>query len=57
MLEDKAKEIKEEGVFKTYLGGREEAVYVHNNDVWVVREKDDELYSVWNPTNDVLITR
>jgi hypothetical protein len=50
-----AEQIKEEGVFETYLGSKEEAVYVHNDDVWVIREKDNKLYSVWNPTNDILL--
>jgi len=57
MLEDKAREIKEEGVFETYLGGEEEAIYVHKDDVWVIREDSQGIYSVWNPSNDLLITR
>ena len=57
MLEDKAQEIKEEGRFETYLGSKDEAIYTHENDVWVIREKNGDLYSVWNPTHDVLITQ
>jgi hypothetical protein len=50
-----AAQIREEGTFETCLGGPEEAVYVHNNDIWVIREKAGEVYSVWNPTEDVLL--
>ena len=57
MTEQLAAEIKRDGEFQTYLGGKEEAVYTHNNDVWVIREKDGVLYSVWNPTHDLLYTQ
>lgn len=58
MLEQTAQEIKDNGEFRTYLGSEEEAVYVHKNDVWVIREDSQgDIYSVWNPTNDVLVTR
>jgi len=51
-----AQMIKQEGVFQTYLGGPEEAVYWYNKDVWVVRvDSGGKLVSIWNPTNDVLI--
>jgi hypothetical protein len=47
--------ILENGVFQTYLGTQDEAVYWYEDDVWVVRYMNGKLYSVWNPTNDILI--
>lgn len=52
-----AEEIKQEGTFATYLGGPEEAVYVHQDKMWIVREKDGQVYSVWCPEQDILYTQ
>ena len=57
MLNIIAQGIKNNGEFQTHLGGKEESVYVLNGDVLVIREDGQGTYSIWKPTDDVLVTR
>lgn len=56
MLELLSIVIKALGEFKTHLGD-EESLYWYRDDVWVIRYRGKKLYSIWNPTNDLLITK